>query len=42
MKDTLEVDINIPITQVVPLVDSIENMNKWMEELQHFEAIGGG
>jgi len=41
MKYTLEVDINLPLAQVIQLFDSTENMYKWMEGLQSFEALEG-
>ena len=41
MKYTLEIDINLPVSKVVELFDSTENMYKWMDGLQSFETIEG-
>ncbi len=41
MKYTVEVDINLPLAQVMELFDNTENMYKWMEGLQSFEALEG-
>ena len=41
MKYTVEVDIDLPVAQVIQLFDNTENMYKWMEGLQSFEALEG-
>ncbi|MBC8191860.1 MAG: SRPBCC family protein [Candidatus Marinimicrobia bacterium] len=41
MKYTIEVDINLPVSTVIELFDSTENMYKWMDGLQSFETIEG-
>jgi len=41
MKYTVEVDIDIPVSRVIQLFDSTDNMYKWMEGLQSFEAMEG-
>jgi len=41
MKYTLEIDINLPVSKVVELFDSTENMYKWMDGLQSFETVEG-
>lgn len=41
MKYTVEVDIDLPVPQVVQLFNSTENMYKWMEGLESFEALEG-
>jgi uncharacterized membrane protein len=41
MKYTTQIDIQLPIDRVVELFDNPDNMKKWMEGLQSFEAISG-
>ena len=41
MKYTIEIDINLPISKVVELFDSTENMYKWMDGLQSFDNLEG-
>lgn len=41
MKYNVELDIDLPVSQVIQLFDSTENMYKWMEGLQSFEALEG-
>jgi len=41
MKYTVEVDIDVPVSQVVQLFDNTDNMYKWMDGLQSFEALEG-
>ncbi|NQT61505.1 MAG: SRPBCC family protein [Candidatus Marinimicrobia bacterium] len=41
MKYTVEVDINLPLAQVIKLFDNTDNMYKWMDGLQSFEPLEG-
>jgi len=41
MKYTVEIEINKPVSRVIELFDSIDNMFKWMEGLEKFEPISG-
>ena len=41
MKYELTIDVNLPVTKVVELFDSTENLYKWQPELQSFEHISG-
>ncbi len=41
MKYSVELDINLPVEKVISLFDNTENMYKWMEGLQSFEALEG-
>ena len=41
MKYTTEITINLPITRVIELFDSTENMYKWQEGLKSFEHLSG-
>ncbi len=41
MKYTIEIEIDKPIARIVELFDSVDNLYKWMEGLQSFEAISG-
>ncbi|MBP6185528.1 MAG: SRPBCC family protein [Saprospiraceae bacterium] len=41
MKYHLEVDINVPLFRAIDLFKDPNNMDKWMEGLQHFEHIRG-
>ncbi len=41
MKYKSEIEINIPINQVIALFDNAENLEKWMEGLQSFEHLSG-
>lgn len=41
MKYTVEIEINKPVSKVIELFDSVENMYKWMEGLEKFEPISG-
>ncbi len=41
MKYTVDILINVGIDKILPLFDNTDNMYKWMEGLQSFEAIEG-
>jgi len=41
MKYQVEIEINRPIKEVIPLFDSFENLKKWQPGLQSFEHIEG-
>lgn len=41
MKYTVDIIINLGIDKLIPLFDNTENMYKWMEGLQRFEALEG-
>jgi uncharacterized membrane protein len=41
MKYTVEIEINKPVSKVIELFDSVDNMYKWMEGLEKFEPISG-
>jgi uncharacterized membrane protein len=41
MKYTVEIEINKPVSKVIELFNSVENMYKWMEGLEKFEPISG-
>ncbi len=41
MKYAVEIEINKPVSKVVELFDSVDNMYKWMEGLEKFEPISG-
>ncbi|OFY87916.1 MAG: hypothetical protein A3F72_09130 [Bacteroidetes bacterium RIFCSPLOWO2_12_FULL_35_15] len=41
MKYKSEIEINKPLDKVIELFDNPDNMKKWMEGLQSFEAISG-
>ncbi|MBI3134306.1 MAG: SRPBCC family protein [Bacteroidetes bacterium] len=41
MHYTLEIEINKPVQKVVELFDNPDNLPKWMEGLEKFEAISG-
>jgi len=41
MKYTSEIEIDLPVSKVVELFDSVENMYDWMEGLQSFEPLEG-
>ena len=38
MKDTTEIEIELPIEKVVALFDNPDNMRKWMKGLARFES----
>lgn len=41
MNYSLDIEIDLPIDKVITLFDSTENMFKWMEGLESFEALSG-
>lgn len=41
MKYTTEIEINLPIRNVIELFDNPDNLKHWMQGLQSFEAISG-
>ena len=41
MKYSNEIIINLPVSRVVELFDSIENLYKWQPELVSFEHLSG-
>lgn len=41
MKYTNEVEINLPVDNVVELFDNLENMKHWMPGLQSYEHLSG-
>lgn len=41
MKYTIEIEINKPVSKVIELFDSVDNMYKWMEGLEKFEHLSG-
>lgn len=41
MKYSSQIDINLPINQVIELFDNADNLSKWMKGLQSFEHLSG-
>lgn len=41
MKYSVEIEINKPVSKVIELFDSVDNMYKWMEGLEKFEHLSG-
>jgi len=41
MKYSVEIEINKSIEKIIPLFDSVEHLDKWMEGLKSFEHLSG-